>query len=433
MKTSTQQFGRTIAILQKACAGTFPLILAITVITGCTRQMKWPPADELDQTIQAFSEIELDEVTARDVEDNFALPVTLEGYEQTQLMSRLEGYVGSVLVDIGDNVQKGQILATLDIPEMAAEMDRQKKMVAKAEANIASQVAAVAQARAKRKAQEALKKLRDTEFTRISTLVKSGALTREKLDEAQFAVNSVEAAVLSTEADVNAALAHEKSAGAELEVAQAELAKAVAMGQYLNIRAPFDGVITERMVDPGAFVRPPSSGNGSMPVLKIESIARLRAVVMLPTDQSRKLDIGDEVELHHIRGLGGQRISGKIARHAHALGRGSRMMRAEIDIENPLDEATKQRRLKPGDYGEATIKLAQYKRAMTVPVKAIANSGNGSYVVSVDSTGRAKHVPVSVLLEQGDIAVVEGDLQIRDRIVARDPDAISDGQELPVK
>ena len=414
-----------------------PIFVATLTLTVCGCQKPAALNVPVGQSAPAADEVAMIEVTAGKLADEVVVAATLDGYEQTALMSRIEGYVGHVAADIGSEVVKGEVLAELDVPEMAAEMQRRERLVAKAEADLASQAAEVARSQAQAGEQLALMQLRESELARTKTLVDSGALTKERLDEAHYAREAVAAALDRTRADINAAEAHLHSAEADVAVAQAELLKTATMVSYLQIKAPFDGVITERSVDPGAYVRPPSGGSGAMPLFKITSGQRLRAVVMLPIEDAGKLDIGDPVILHSIRGLPGVQIESQIARHSKALARGSRMMRAEVDIDNPADAQSGKRRLKPGDYGKMTVVLARYERQPTVPESAVGTDAGGDFVVTMDGTGRNRKQYVDVLLRKsvatnnGDkvmYAVLGGEIQVGDQVVAERPESVKNIQ-----
>ena len=102
------------------------VVLVFLAAGGCAEKTK-PVQSANAETDQGISLPELAEVEVRDFGDNVQVPITLEGYERTRIMARLEGYIGQVEVDIGDKVAKNQILARLDLPEMEAEIRRKEK------------------------------------------------------------------------------------------------------------------------------------------------------------------------------------------------------------------------------------------------------------------------------------------------------------------
>jgi len=362
-------------------------------------------SDKSSKTVQAKLAAVAHEAHVRKVD----VPATVDGYEMAMLKSRLEGYVGKVHVNIGDEVNGpgekiATVLAELDVPEMVADLERYKKMVDKAKADRDIRRAERKQAVARKMEQENLLKLRAKEFDRIQGLVSRGALTQEKLDEAQFALDAANAATALAIADIEAADALIKGADADVEVAEANANKAKAMSGYQTIIAPFDGVITERNVDPGAFVRPGTSDNGSY-LFTIQRIDKVRIVMHLPMEDARFLGAGeyrdedndkDNFEIHSLFGNPHQKYAGKVTRYAKSFNRNSRMMRVEVDLDNAANEKTGQRPLKPGDYGTATITLATYDALATVPMSAVGENKDGYYVIAIDESNIAHYRPIII-------------------------------------
>ena len=409
------------------------VVLVFLAAGGCAEKTK-PVQLTNAETDQGISLPELVEVEVRDLGDNVQVPITLEGYERTRIMARLEGYIGQVEVDIGDKVAKNQILARLDLPEMEAEIRRKEKMVVRAEAYIVSQEAHVAQSEAKLAGISAKGEMLVTTLSRIQRLVDSQALTPERLDEAGFAVKSNNAELETARAAIVSAKAQRRSAEADLEVARADLDKTRALGSYLEIRAPFNGVITQRNVDTGAFVRPPSGNTDVMPVFEIESTHKLRGVVMLAIKDAGKLDPGDQVELNDIHGHAGSSIEAVVSRTSKVLSRGSRMMRGEIDLDNPIDGKTGKQLLRPGDYGKATITLGTFEQSTTVPLSSVGVEGRERYVMVIDASNQVHRRVVDIVFEKtsstGSDVAVSGQIQAGERVVARNPGRFTDGQQL---
>lgn len=409
------------------------IVLVFLAAGGCTEKTK--PVQSINaEAGQGATLPELVEVEVRDLEDDVQVPITLEGYERTRIMARLEGYIGQVGVDIGDKVAKDQVLARLDLPEMEAEIRRKEKLVARAEAYIVSQEAQVMQSEAKLAEISAKRELHTTTLSRIQRLVDLEALAPERLDEARFAVKSNDAGLETARAVIVSAKAQQRSAEADLEVARADLDKTRALGSYLAIRAPFDGVITQRNVDAGAFVRPPSGNTEVMPVFEIESTHKLRGVVMLPIEDAGKFDPGDQVELNDIQGHVGPPIEAAVSRTSKVLSRGSRMMRGEIDLDNPIDEKTGKQLLRPGDYGKATITLGTFEQSTTVPSSSVGLEGRERYVMVIDASNQVQRRVIDIVFEQtsstGSDVAVSGQIQAGERVVARNPGRFTDGQQL---
>lgn len=301
------------------------------------------------------------------------LPMTLSADQRTELHARIEGYVGKVHVDIGDHVTPGQVLVTLDAPELQADVLRRQQLVKQAEANLGVAKAAVLTAEAQlrqagsaRKEQEALKQLRVTERDRYAELVRGGAVQKEKADEAQYALLAVEAAVARIEADVEAARAKVVAAQNEvdaakvgIQVAQAELTHALSQDGLREIKAPFAGLVTDRQVDPGRLV-----SRGAMtghPLLVVEKVDVLRGVMTVPALEAPLVHVGDAVKLTGFgNGAAATSPEGsppKVSRLSQSLDKKTRTMRIEIDLQNTLDEKTGRYKFLSGQYGMATVTL----------------------------------------------------------------------------
>jgi len=300
------------------------------------------------------------------------LPITLEGDQRTELHARVEGYIAQVHVDIGDRVRKGDLLVTLDAPELEAELRRREQMLmqAQAELGVAKGKIAVAEARliqtdASRKEQAAMKQLRVSERDRYAVLVQGGAVQREKLEEAEYGVMAVDAAIARIDANEAAARADVSAANSEfafaqsgIQVAKAEMESASTQDSLRQIIAPFDGLITARDVDDGQLVSPGTLSNA--PLLVIEHVDVLRGVMTIPADQADRVRVGDQVTL--IKFSGGDKAKSRdgetlsVSRIGQSLNQKTRTMRVEIDIKNPFDQSKGRYQFLSGQYGLATLK-----------------------------------------------------------------------------
>ena len=320
---------------------------------------------------------------------NITVPATIEGYFRAELMAKVDGYVKDVGVNIGSEVAPRQVLAQLDLPEFAHELERRRQMLAQVQADQAVRAGEVKAAQAQLNEQHALVDLRKSEMNRVVQLVREGALSKQKQLEAQFSLASARTAVASYQHNVQVAQARLGMAQKQIQVAIADVDKTKSLGRYREIAAPFAGVITRRNVDPGAYVRPASAGGSSKPLLVVESVDKLRAVVYLATDQAGALDVGDDAVLTKVLDAPGRKFTAKISRAANAFDRGSRMMRAEIDIINAPEGPQKKRPLRPGGYGVATITL-DVKKLPTVPKDALIRVKGRDYVMRVDADGTCR-------------------------------------------
>jgi RND family efflux transporter MFP subunit len=209
---------------------------------------------------------------------------------------------------------------------------------------------------------------------------------------------------------------------AEIWVAQSQLQQAQAIVNYLEIKAPFAGVIATRDVDPGALVRPGASGK---PLLTVAKVDRLRAIFFVTMDSTSHMAVGNPVKFE-ADDVPGRLFEGVISRIAGTYNEKTRMLRAEVDLENSPDPGSNRRPLRAGSYGEATIVL-QLPTLPVVPQSALfSHAGSRSVVIVRD--GICSITAVQVAIEIDDKAGISSGLQAGDQVVIENPGALSHGQ-----
>lgn len=291
------------------------------------------------------------------------LPATLDAEESVDLYAKASGYVSEIAVDIGSRVRNGDVLIQIDTPEMHDDIRQNEAVIAVRSARIEAMKAKAAQARlavelalAQHKRVEAELGLSRITHTRKSELYREKAIPQQELDvaENQLAINEADLAIAkarieSARGEELAAQADVKAAEADLVVARSEAARLKTLLGYTTVKAPFDGVITRRDVDRGAFVRSAAQGAG-LPLLALARVDRLRLVLDVPEVHAPVIRPGTEVRIQ-VRASGQQLLTGEVARIASALRADTRTMRAEVDLDN--DDGA----LMPGMYARALIQL----------------------------------------------------------------------------
>ncbi len=268
--------------------------------------------------------------TRGDIVRYVALPGSLRANRQVTVQARVAGFVKSIAVDRGDRVKAGQALAEIEVPELVAERAKQA-----AEVNVAE-------------------------------------LDARRLVEARG-----KAPDLVTPSTVDAAKGR-------LEVARAELEKTDTLLRYANLSAPFDGIVTARFVDPGAFV-PAGVVGGASAVVTLADTAIVRAVVPVPETEAVFVKPGLPVRVM-VEGLTNV-IPGTVSRHAGAIDEASRTLAVEADLANPSD------RLRPGMYATVRIGVERHEGVMLVPTEAVLVERSGASVFVVDG-GKVKKTVV---------------------------------------
>jgi len=331
-------------------------------------------------------------VTSKIVDRQVKLPGELRPYLAVPIYAKLAGFVKLVNVDRGSAVKQGQLLASLEAPEMQAQ-------IVEAE----SKAQAIELQRA-----EAAAKLAGAQST-------YGRLKAASATPGVIAENDV----IVAQKTVEAAEALERSYEDSIKAARAQAQAVKDLGQYLQIKAPFDGIITERNVHPGALVGP---GSGSTPLLRLHQITRLRLVVAVPEALVGAIVKGARVPFA-VPAYPGETFSGVVSLLAHDLDEKTRTMAVELDVRNP------DLRLGAGMYPEVQWPVRRPQPSLLVPPTSIVTTTERTFVIRV-TNGVAEWVNVSRGARVGDLVEVFGALKDADSIVRRGTDEIREGSKI---
>ena len=336
------------------------------------------------------SSVDTAKVVAQALEKTVTIPGDLTPYLGVNLSARVSGFVESVPVDRGSWVKRGQLLARISAPELRSQR-------VEAEAKLQAVRAQQAEAEAKTVAAQST-------YDRLNAASATpGVVAGHDLEIAE---RSLEAA----RAHVNAL---KSSAGA----AEAALQATQEMETYLQLVAPFDGVITERNVHPGSLVGP-SMGT----LLRIEQVSRLRLTVPVPESYVGAIVNGTKVDFR-VTAFPDQVFQGVIARPAHSLDMKTRSMLVELDVTNP------KRVLAPGMFAEVRWPVTRAQPSLFVPRTAVVRTSERQFVVRVRN-GVAEWVDVRRGELKGDLIEVFGELRRGDEVVRRGNDEIRPGTKV---
>lgn len=420
------------------------VLMAAIVASGCHRPAgKTVGADAQETVVQV--------ATARPERKALVVSTTqpgqIEAFEQTPLFAKVEGYVEAVLVDIGDPVTKGQLLVKLSVPELHDDLAEREALVAQADAEVKQaesmvQAAQAASDTAQAKVleseagilrAEAEHQRWKSEHERIKELAERGSVTRKLEDETLSQLRSAEAAMREVAAKVQSARAGFYQSQANIVRSRADLEAATARRQvaiatlgrsktllgYLEIKAPFDGVVTRRSVDTGHYVSPPG-GADSKPLLTVARTDIVRIFVEVPELEAGQIDAGDEVMVR-VQALEREPFDAKIVRSSWSLLESNHSLRTEIDVPNP------QGVLRPGMYATVAIRLAERPDAIVVPMSAVIREGNATYCMLIAS-GKAQRTPIELGMRSGSEVEVISGLDVDDVVVVKLPETLKSGQ-----
>jgi RND family efflux transporter MFP subunit len=383
-----------------------------------------------------------------------ALPCSVQSDKFAQLFAEVSGYLKTQTVDIGDHVKRGQVLATIDVPELEKQVQRNKAGVAQADARVGQMKARVASAsadweaaqaevvhaEANAKSAEAWRRLREKQWGRMKDLFALKSIDERLVDEAQEhfeaameTVRSAHAAIALAKAKLAAAAAKIQQAEADVReaeaqvgVAQADLEKSQVLVRFATITSPYDGIITQRSQFPGDFVRAATGGSSHVPLLTVERTDKMRVVVMVPDRDAPYADPGDTA-LVEVDALPGKKFDAKISRIEGAEDPQTRLMRVEIDVPNPLGK------LRRGMYGRVTIVLEKSADVLTIPTSSlVSRTPDGKAVVFVVRDGCARRVRVQIGGDNGIRVAVLNGLKATDQVIRHPPSDLADGAAVSV-
>ncbi len=346
---------------------------------GACNQAETKPVDKgpAEKQAAAASHYTIGEIAEGRIGSSVHLPAVLKPYLAVDIYPKVNGFVRDIAVDRGSQVRKGQLLLKLEAPEI-----EQQYLAAK------------------------------SKYLQVYALSLASKDNYERLMQANRMPGTVSAHDLE--------LAKARMT-ADSAMGQAEIAnyKALEVTQgYLTVTAPFDGVITERNVHPGALVGP-NLKTDDKPMLVLQQENRLRLVVDVPEVYSNQL-ADHAVISFRVSTLPGKIFKGAISRSAGALNMKYRSEAIEVDVKND------DRLLKPGMYAEVEMPVERNTHSLIVPASAVVTSQEKKYVITVDQH-KAHWVDVVTGNTRGDSVEVFGNLQAQGKIIVNANDEIRDG------
>ena len=344
--------------------------------------------------LPAFSQspvhVEMTKVESRSSARTVPLTAELAPFLQTDIEARSPGYVEKVLVDRGSVVHRGQLLVQLSAPEINSQ-------TAASEANLHQAEAELAQAEAQAAAAES------TSTKLLEAAKTPGAVAGNELLQAQKQRDAVQALVDSRKAAV-------KTAKERLQMSQT-------MESYLRVTAPFDGIITDRFVNPGMLI-----DGGHTPMLKLQQVAHLRLIVPVPETYTGHVVRGMSA-VFHIPARPGRSYTAKVARIPNALDQQNRAMMVELDVYN------KDGSLAPGMYPTVDWPVTAGGSLLFVPATSVVTTTERTFVIG-SVNGRAHWIDVRKGPAVGDNVSVQGQIAAGQFVVKRASDEIREGTPL---
>jgi membrane fusion protein, multidrug efflux system len=342
------------------------ILVLIVLIAGCDR-----PAGgrgQVDGDAAAIPNVEVVKVVSQKLSVTEPLPAELAAWEVVAIYPKARGFVDEIPVDRGSVVKKGQLLVRLSAPELLADM-------AKAEATL-------------RGDRTTFEQLSEAARTKGAVSVNELKLSKERVRSDEEQVRS-----LST------------------------------LASYLTITAPFDGIVTERNVHPGALVGPPPETlQNAIPMLRIEQIARLRLMVPVPEADADAVSEGSTVQFR-VRASPGKSFSATISRVSHWVDPKTRTMAVEADIDNRAHS------LDPGMFAEVLWPVTRADPTLFVPASAVVDTTEAILVERVKA-GRVERVPIHRGKAMDQLQEVFGPLEAGDLVIVHGSEDLANGAKV---
>jgi membrane fusion protein, multidrug efflux system len=363
------QFGKKILIA----------LWVLTLISGCNSEENGQKKKSETQSAADPATVVFPLKKGR-LSSSLQIPGELTPYQQVDLYAKVNSFVKKLYVDVGSEVKEGELLATMDAPELGSQLESAESAV---------------------KSREAIYLASKANYDRlIETSKTPGTISPNDLEQA---------------------VARKNSDYAQFQAAQSAQREITQTQNYLQIRAPFNGVITARNVNPGAYVGP--SGKGSeLPLFNLQEQKRLRLVLSVPEAYTAYLKQKNEVSFT-VKSLPGQPFKATISRLSGTIDSRLRSQRIEMDVFN------NDKKLLPGMVAEVNLPLPASDSTFVVPKSAVVNSTESVYIIRVVNK-QTQRVDVKTGREANDLIEIYGHLNEGDLLLFTPSDEIKNGTVL---
>ncbi|MGB8010383.1 MAG: efflux RND transporter periplasmic adaptor subunit [Terriglobales bacterium] len=314
--------------------------------------------------------------------DELVLPGNLQAFIESPIFARTNGYLLRWYKDIGSKVEKGELLAAIDTPEVDQELS---------------------QAKASREQIKAALALAKISADRWENLRKTDSVSQQEADQQTSGY---------------------QQALANLAAADANVRRLEELESFKNVYAPFSGVLTRRNVDPGALINSGAQAVGKE-LFDIARVDPLRVYVSVPQAYAPNMKPGMKASVT-LQEFPGQKFLGTIARTADAIDPATRTLNTEVDVPN------KDGKLLPGSFGQVHFATGTSVPRITIPVNAMLFRAEGAQVAVVDKDSTVHLRPISIGRDFGATLEVLGGLDVSDQIVINPSDSLEDGQKVHV-
>jgi len=373
----------------KTKQGMAGILAAVVILLLCLWLFHRPPAPGTGTPSGEAGPVPsaaVSKVTRQDIFKEVTIPAEFRPYVEAMLNAKVSGYVSKMNVDFGDAVKAGELLATLEVPELQDQLDNTRATEQKAEADYTNA---------------------DLIYSRLVSVNRDhpNLVAQQELDTAE---------------------ANDHATAAAIAAAKAEVERYQTLVNYTNITAPFDGVVTWRYADPGALIQAgTSSDSQSLPLVRVSDNYLLRLDFPVSVDYVKDIRVGDQVEVR-MESADRKSFNGKITRFTDKVDEDTRTMMVEIQVPN------QDLKIVPGMYAEVVLNVDKHADALVVPTEAVSN-GKSPHVFVVNQDDQIEARDVTLGLETPDKYEVVSGLKEGDLVVVGDHSELQTGEKVDPK
>lgn len=362
--------------------GAFILVLLIAGVVTIVSKLSEKKALAAETERLATPSVSLTHPTQEQSHEELVLPATVQAYKESPIYARTNGYVLHWYKDMGSHVNKGDLLADIDTPEVDQEL---------------------LQARANRQQIQAQLGLAKSSAERWENLRKSDSVSQQEVDQQVSGYQQAQANLAASDANVR---------------------RLQQMEAFKHVYAPFLGVLTKRNIDVGALINAGNAGPDKE-LFDVAQVDPLRVYVNVPQTYSPAIKIGMKAFLEQGE-YAGQRFEGQVVRTSESIDPATRTLLAEIDVPNPKGT------ILPGAYAQVHFAAKIAAPRLTVPINTLLFRAEGPRAAVVGSDNKVQLRAIAIGRDYGSAVEVVSGLQASDQIIVNPADSLEDGQQVNV-
>ena len=349
---------------------------------------------------------------------DFTLPGSIQAIQEAPIYSRVDGYLKRRLVDIGDRVKSGQVLAEIDTPDLDQQLAQARAAAAASDAGLAQSRSGLQQARAALQHNRATTEYARTNLARWRALRDRNLVAQQDVDDRQIAFDSSQADVDAAQANVESLQSSVIAAQANVDASRANVQRLIELQAFQMVRAPFSGVITVRFVDAGALISAGSSST-TTPMFRLAQTDDLRVFVNVPQTFMTSITVGMRVQVM-VREFPKKPFEGVVANASGALDTASRTLLTEVGVRNA--EST----LRPGMYADVKLHLERDHPPLIIPTSALIIQATGPRVAVLGAEQKVRFQAVELGRDYGATVEIVRGIEPGDQVITSPPDGLSE-------